>query len=372
MEYPAGNWPSHSGGPANGVLVKVLIGVISAVVVVLIAVVALIVTSPDGSSEDAVPETTTVPAPSDDSDSGTPMLNPAPPAEEDTPDAAPPVPGAYPGGGGPRPTTAEPLPTYTSRYANVESAHLLTPSGNIGCDFNAPDHSGSQGLCGVVSFNTPSSPLGTERLGGQQKGKWIFPLASNRFQSPTASSGTTGWMNQPMNDGYQVPIAEYGRQYYFQNWVCASEEAGMTCWNTDTGSGAFLSREKVEQFDGPAAQGESSHSNTGAEVVFGSMAPNGRGLGESRPGTVYYGSDPTGRVVDVTWSSWGDDRAEGSGLGNWRQPGVGTFENPAEIVAFDPGTCNGKTAYRKAVIYFPSKSETFDRANSVNICFTDR
>lgn len=282
------------------------------------------------------------------------------------------MPGAYPGGGGPRPAAAEPLPTYVGRYSNLTSAHLLTPSGNIGCDFNDPDHRANQGLCGIVSYNTTSSPLGTERLGGQQKGKWTLPLAENRFQSATASSGTTGWMNQPTTDGYQVPVAEYGKQYYFQDWVCASEEAGMTCWNTDTGSGVFMSREKVERFDGPATQGTNSQPSQGSDVVFGSMAPNGRGLGETRPNTIYYGSDPTGRVMDVTWNSWSDDRAEGSGLGNWRQPGVGTFETPAQVVAFDPGTCNGKRAYRKAAIYFPSKGETFDSASHVDVCFTDR
>lgn len=356
--------------------VKVLIGLCVAIALMLVAVIALAMNGDRGSAEEVEAVATAVPAPSDEPDSSAPMINPAPPAGGAIPEATPPVPGAYPGGGGPRPDTAEPLPTYKGRYSGLTSAHLLSPSGNIGCDFNDPNPGlrGDQGLCGIVSYNTTSSPLGSERLGGQQKGKWTFPLAENRFQNPTASSGTTGWMNQPLNDGYQVPVAEYGKQYYFQNWVCASEESGMTCWNTDTGSGVFLSRENVERFEGPAAQDETSQTSAGAgaDIVFGSMAPNGRGLGESRPGTVYYGSDPTGRVMDVTWNSWGGDRAEGSGLGNWREPGVGTFENPAEIVAFDRGLCNGKAAYRKATIYFPNKGESFDPANHVNICFTDR
>lgn len=368
------SWTPQSSGPNQSRLIKVLIGILGVIAVAVVALAVVLVAGGgkgEANSTDEVPATT-VPAPFGEQNSDTPMLNPEPPAVENRPEAVPPVPGAYPGGGGPRPATAVPLPTYTGRYSNALSAHLVTPTANIGCDFNAPDHRGGQGLCGVVSFNSSSSPLGTERLGGQQKGKWVVPFSDNRIGAPTASSGTTGWMNQPANDGYQVPIVEYGKQYYFQDWVCASEMNGLTCWNTTTGSGVFLSREKVERFDGPATPGPDSPQGQGLDIVFGSTAPNGRGLGESRPSTIYYGSDPTGRVMDVTWSSWGEDRAEGNGLGNWRQPGIGTFETPAEVVAFDPGSCGGKTAYRKAAIYFPSKGEVFDPSNFVEICFTER
>lgn len=375
MDNPAGNWPQESGGPTNSLLVKILIALSVAVVVALIAVVALFATSTAGNSEDAGAATTTVTVPSSGEypPAPEPVANQEPPAQRDAPDAVPPVAGAYPGGGGPRPATAEPLPTYTGRYSKLESAHLLTPSGNIGCDFNAPDDSGSQGLCGIKSFNSPSSPLGTEKSVGNRKGKWIFPFAANRIGEPTIGSGTTGWMNQPASDGYQVPVAEYGKQYYFQDWVCASEEPGLTCWNTSTGSGVFLSREKAERFDGPATPAAAdSPSGQDADVVFGSMASNGKGLGQSQPGIIYFGGDPTGRVMDVTWNSWGGDKAEAAGLGNWREAGVGTHEAPATVVAFDVGTCNGKRAYRKAAIFFPQRGEAFDPANGVNICFTDR
>lgn len=369
------NWPSPDGGTNQALAVKILIGVGAAVVVALVAVVALIVTGANGSSEDlGAATTTTVTTPSSGQVSPAPNQAQAQPVAEAEPaPAAPPVAGAYPGGGGPRPETAEPLPTYVGRYTKLESAHLLTPSGNIGCDFNAPDPSGSQGLCGIKSFNTNSSPLGTERLGGQQKGKWIFPFAANRIGEPTAGSGTTGWMNQPASDGYQVPVAGYGKQYYFKDWVCASEEPGLTCWNTSTGSGVFLSREKAERFDGPATPAPADNpSGQDTDVVLGSNDSMAKGLGQSRPDLIYFGGDPTGRVMDVTWSSWGGDKAEATGLGNWREAGVGTHEAPATVVAFDVGTCNGKRAYRKAAIFFPQRGESFDPANGVNVCFTDR
>lgn len=371
MGDTAGNWSSPDGGMNQTLLVKILIGVSAAVVVALVAVVALIVTGANESSEaPGAATTTTVVVPSNSPSQ--PVPEQAAEAEP-APEAVAPVAGAFPGGGGPRPATAEPLPTYTGRYTKIESAHLLTPSGNIGCDFNAPDHRGGQGLCGIVSFNDTSSPLGTERLGGQQKGKWIFPFAANRIGEPTAASGTTGWMNQPANDGYQVPVAEYGKQYYFKDWVCASEEPGLTCWNTTTGSGVFLSREKAERFDGPAtAQPADNPSGQDTDVVLGSNDSMAKGLGQSRPDLIYFGGDPTGRVMDVTWSSWGGDKAEATGLGNWREAGVGTHEAPATVVAFDVGTCNGKRAYRKVAIFFPQHGESFDPANGVNVCFTDR
>lgn len=377
MGNTAGNWSSPDGGTNQALLVKILIGVSAAVVVALVAVVALIATGANGSSEDPDAATTTtvvVPSSSQSPPASKPVTDQEPTGEAAAPDAVPPVAGAYPGGGGPRPATAEPLPTYVGRYTKIVSAHLLTPSGNIGCDFNAPNDSGGQGLCGIVSFNSPSSPLGTKKSVGNRKGKWIFPFAANRIGEPTIGSGTTGWMNQPASDGYQVPVAEYGKQYYFKDWVCASEEPGLTCWNTGTGSGVFLSREKAERFDGPATPdpADSSRGQDADDVVFGSMASNGKGLGQSRPGIIYFGSDPTGRVMDVTWSFWGGDKAEATGLGNWREDGVGTHEAPATVVAFDVGTCNGKRAYRKADIFFPERGETFDPASGVNICFTDR
>ncbi|WLP91054.1 hypothetical protein [Gordonia sp. NB41Y] len=165
--------------------------------------------------------------------------------------ATPPVPGADVGAGGPRPATAQPLPTYVSRYGKLRSAHLVTPTGRIGCDFNQPDAEGAQGLCGITSFNKSSSPLGCVTRSGTCKGRWIFPLAANRVDAPTDGSGTTGWMNQPATDGYQVPVAAYGNQYYFDDWVCASESNGLTCWNTTTGSGVFLAVEQAVRFDGP-------------------------------------------------------------------------------------------------------------------------
>lgn len=360
---------------SNAAGIKWLIAIVTAVVVVGAVVAYLAITGTQADTTQAADSSTAAaedqPAPNRADPVDAPAESEAEPAAQ--PALAAPVAGAFPGAGGPRPATAVPLPTYTGRYSNLQSAHLLSPSENIGCDFNTADSEGKQGLCGVVSFNTTSSPLGTEILGGQPKGKWVFPLAGDRFGDPTASSGTTGWMNQPANDGYTVPVAEYGKQYYFDDWVCASELNGMTCWNTETGSGVFMSKENTERFDGPATSNQAPAAPSQQPIVFGSEVSNGKGMGESKPAIIYFGSDPTGRVMNVQWKSWGGDQAEASGLGNWRPvEGGGPFETPAEVVAFDIGTCNGVQAYRKAVIYFPSRGQSFNPANAVDICFTDR
>ncbi|WP_341268087.1 hypothetical protein [Gordonia malaquae] len=299
--------------------------------------------------------------------------------ETTEPEQQAPVPGAYPGAGGPMPAGTVPLVPYVNKYTNDTSAHLLTPTGGVGCDFNRMNEDGEQGQCGVLSMNRVDSPLGAERIGGTTKGKWLFPLVRDHVQAPVGSSGTTGWMNAP-SLGYTVPRAEYGKVYSFDQWACASETTGLTCWNTETGSGVFLSNEKAVAFDGPGtATTTGTRTTTGtvtadSSIVFGSVASNGQGLGTPKPATVFYGGSPTSLVEGITWSSWGDDRAEGTGTGNYVAPGRTTAQSvkrPATIVAFAPGTCHGRRAYTKAAIYFPGQGQTFSENRAVDICFTD-
>lgn len=293
-----------------------------------------------------------------------------------TPESGPtaPVDGAYVGAGGPRPPGAIPLPTYVSRYGKVTSAHLLTPTGGIGCDFQEAGSDGRQGQCGVRKFNTPSSPLGTEKVGGSTKGKWLFQLVGDRVGQPVATTGTTGWMNQPANDGYQVPRVEYGKQYYFQDWVVASEENGLTLWNTKTGSGVFLSNERVETFDGPGRSAPTP-GTSGDTIVLGSSQSNGRGYGSVQPSVIDLGgASSTSVMTGISWTDWGSDRATGTGVGTYQPPnksGIYKESNtPGMVTAFAPGMCSGKRAYTKIVYYFPAKGQEFDAANAIDICTT--
>lgn len=361
---------STSAAAASGLAsIPVLATIALALTVAVAAALGWVVTRDDSDGErSAMPASTSL-GPEDTSSGSAHPSAGSPAPESAQPD--PPVPGAYPGAGGSRPVSATPLPTYVSRYGRLTSAHLLTPTGGIGCDFQSPGPEGKQGQCGVRSMNTVNSPLGTEKIGGSTKGKWLFPFAHNHVGAPYGSSGTTGWMNQPANDGYQVPRVEYGKQYYFENWAIASQENGLTVWNTTTGAGVFLSNEKAETFTGTGNQAPTAGSDD-QTTVLGSMPSNGRGYGTAKPAEVYAGGSPTSRIRDITWSDWGADRAEGVGIGTWREGGrVGREQYiPATVVASDIGTCDGKRAYLKINWYFPSKGETLDSREGMRTCWT--
>ncbi len=100
-------------------------------------------------------------------------------------------------------------------------------------------------------------------------------------------------------------------------------------------------------------------------------AGNQEGYGTVRPAKVFNGGDPTGRIWNITWSSWGGEQATGTGLANWEPPGAAvaySVTQPATIVAYDLGTCNGQLMYQAAKWYFPGKGEAFDPAGHYNIC----
>ncbi|WOC13636.1 J domain-containing protein [Gordonia sp. MP11Mi] len=358
--------PVQKSGSRPSVPLMIAVGVLVVVVAIVASVIVVSNTSDNSTANTAASSSTE--ATTKAGTNGPTNEAPAPSAVEPTA----PVEGAYVGAGGPRPPGAIALPTYVSKYGKVKSAHLLTPTGGIGCDFQTADSDGKQGQCGVRSMNRPDSPLGTETLAGSTKGKWLFQFKDNRVGDPVSSSGTTGWMNQPANDGYKVPVVEYGKQYYFEDWVCASEMIGLTCWNTTTGSGVFLANEKAETFDGAGttAPTTSDGRSGGETIVLGSMPPNGRGYGTEKPTEVYAGGSPTSRITDVTWSSWGGDTAEGTGTGTYREDGrVGREQYiPATIIASDIGMCDGKRAYLTIAWYFPSKGETASPDREMKTC----
>ncbi|GAA1078818.1 hypothetical protein [Tsukamurella spumae] len=306
-------------------------------------------------------------------------------AQASAPAAAPvaPVPGAYVGAGGPRPADATPLPTYL--VGGVRSAHLSSPSGGIKCDFQVASSDGFQGQCGVRSYAT-SSPYGCTPVDGGRgcKANWLFPFRNGLVEAITMTRGTTGWMNVTPSTGYTIPVIAYGRSVYFDDWVCASAFNGMTCWNTKTGSGVFMSNERSEKFTGPGASGAvqapvqtsaapPTQQEQGEAVVLGSLPSNGSGYGVVRPGAIDNGASITGRVTGISWSSWGGDRAEGRGtaynaMGDVMGGAPETY--PVQLVAFEIGTCDGKRAYRKLAVY--KAGGTFNAASASDVCWTEK
>ncbi len=109
-----------------------------------------------------------------------------------------------------------------------------------------------------------------------------------------------------------------------------------------------------------------------APTLGRSLSASQEGYGHVKPVTIFNGGDPTGLVTGVTWSHWGRSHAIGHGTGDWVWPGEsvanGSIHTPAVVVAFDFGTCAGRSAYRKITWYFPSRGESVDAREYQNIC----
>ena len=98
---------------------------------------------------------------------------------------------------------------------------------------------------------------------------------------------------------------------------------------------------------------------------------NQRGYGTVRPATIDGGGSSTGLVENISWSSWGGPQATGTGTALWVPPGAPNaagVRQPANIVAYNLGTCNGKPAYQAVKWYFPGKGESFNPSGGQNIC----
>ena len=114
---------------------------------------------------------------------------------------------------------------------------------------------------------------------------------------------------------------------------------------------------------------------SGAEPTLGTaLDPGQRGYGQVRPSEIDNGGDPTGIVTKVHWTSWGGAQATGDGIGYYvpeDAPVAESRQEPAHIVAFELGTCQGKLMYQRIAWYFPSKGDSFDPKQSRNICTGD-
>jgi hypothetical protein len=105
----------------------------------------------------------------------------------------------------------------------------------------------------------------------------------------------------------------------------------------------------------------------------GIFARGGQGFGQVQPTVIFNGGDPTGRVTDIRWTSWGASKATGAGTG-WYPGANGVAEGhyePATVVAFDLGRCGGKLMYRAVEWYFPSNGDHFNPRQYEDICKGD-
>ena len=143
--------------------------------------------------------------------------------------------GIYPGAGGPRPAHAA-LITAVYPLEGVASVPIMavikTPSGNIGCEIT-PDYAG----CGIQSYKA-DQPYGSDN----GIPRWWVPIDGSVEKVEAVRHHL---FSDPDREPQVVP---YGTAVYYEKYVCASEENGLTCWNTETGHGAFMNRDGVTTF----------------------------------------------------------------------------------------------------------------------------
>lgn len=167
------------------------------------------------------------------------------PSTSSAPDGAassspsPPVEGAHTGAGGPVPADAEEATAIWDSGPGTSAALILSPSGNIGCDLT--DESVG---CGVASLLADRS-LGSDPIGT----RWFIGFDGQGVPEVTSNGGAPGYMLAAEGQAPVAPqVVAYGQVVRHGRFACASDEAGMTCWDSTTGHGAFLTDDRIEGF----------------------------------------------------------------------------------------------------------------------------
>ncbi len=105
-----------------------------------------------------------------------------------------------------------------------------------------------------------------------------------------------------------------------------------------------------------AASGSARLPKLGSKVFAGQI---GIGWGTYKPSEIFNGGDPTGRVQDIHWGSWGGPSAIGYGTGWYVGPHSDVADGKpgrAELRAFDLGHCTsgGPLAYKRLDVRGPA------------------
>ncbi|TFH52424.1 hypothetical protein E4J66_07895 [Actinomyces viscosus] len=185
-----------------------------------------------------------------------PQAQSAAPEAQASPEPASPTQAPADGSGNADQTTPAPAPTEPADPATPQAgqatsfvpdnlvsektAMVVSPSGNIGCDLSA--HFAG---CGVLSYRSDGT-YGQDEMGSP---KWWFDLSSGDTPQLGGRSEGAFSLDEFFRGGGSSPqVIEYGQSVTFGSWVCSSEETGMTCRNTETGHGVFLSSARYETF----------------------------------------------------------------------------------------------------------------------------
>lgn len=125
-------------------------------------------------------------------------------------------------------------------YMDTGYAILRTPSGNISCSLGVDNV-----RCGIDSYRI-DRPYGTSPTTGIIDSIYIGEGEARLF----GASDVAAWMPGAFgpDDLLEPQVVEYGEIVHYSTFVCLSEEKGLTCWDSVTGAGAFMSRERTDLF----------------------------------------------------------------------------------------------------------------------------
>jgi hypothetical protein len=114
-----------------------------------------------------------------------------------------------------------------------------------------------------------------------------------------------------------------------------------------------------------------SNSSSSPPVLGTLYRSEATGFGSAEPATVQYGGDGYSQATGVTWSSWGQSQATGTGTGWYVSADESQDQGskaPITLVAFGLGTCGAGPAYTRLAWYFPSDGGSFDPNYYLNAC----
>lgn len=113
---------------------------------------------------------------------------------------------------------------------------ILSPTRNLGCTVQNDDSM----MCLAMNWSS-DRPYGTTPNCTNTNPDYC--IYNGLELTPTGQAHVT--VGEINGDGYTVP---YGSVAYNGNWVCASEENGMTCWSRQSGHGFFINRDGYKGF----------------------------------------------------------------------------------------------------------------------------
>ncbi len=155
----------------------------------------------------------------------------------------------------PTPTTAVPDPAGALDVSGFESAHFASPTGRIWCAMQA-DWTLCHFPSGMNSSKVPKPSKVCPGAGLDVTGVSVNDKDAGYFCSggaealPQTSGEYVDWWRSTgypavKFDGQRMATLPYGKKLLYGNFICLSEEAGITCGNVGNGAGFRVSRAGV-------------------------------------------------------------------------------------------------------------------------------